>query len=601
MKPKLFLAIFLGLLGGFSLYSQTIHPLFAAGGNPDTGLEKISVNLNHGSIAAYHKLEFHLKISGIFQNPYDPDEIAVDAVFTDPEGRESKVPGFYYQPFTREIDIENSRENILPQGDPDWCIRFTPAKPGNWSYRFEITRKGQVARTKPISFKVIPEIHHGFVRVDPAKSGYFIFDNGQIYLPIGSNVSWYDSRGMMAYDRWFAKMAENGANFARIWLATWGFAPEWHDTGLGNYSPRQNRAWQLDYLFELAEQKNIFLMLCFLNHGQFSSGTDPEWDKNPYNVANGGFLKEAKDFFSDPRARKLFKQKLRYIAARWGYSTHLFAWEWWNEVNLTDSLGDEKLVTPWLEEMCDYLETLDPYAHLVTNSYSTSSRGNESYWNIRGIDLVQIHKYNLFDWAEFMSNNIAEMRQYTGKPILFGEYGLQQGCAIDIAGVHFHEGLWGGIFSGSAGTGMIWFWDTYIEKYNLYHHFQGISKFLDGEDLRHQQLRPMILESSTAKAESYGLVGTGKALVWIKNLRYSFREVEALALQHGIGKKMIFPKVKKAKVTIPHLTPGSYRIQRWDTINGKIISQKKVKTTTAGMILELPSFRQDLAFKIIKE
>jgi hypothetical protein len=601
MKPKIFVFIFLILLGVSIIGPDAGQIIFADNNALKTGIGKITTNLHDGKIAAYHKLEFHLTISGNFQNPYDPGEIAVDAIFTGPDQKESKVPGFYYQPFTREIDTENNRENILPNGDPDWCLRFTPNQPGDWSYRLLITRKGQVAQTGPFRFMVTAEAHHGFVRVDPAKSGYFIFDDGQIYLPVGSNVSWYDGRGMMAYDLWFTKMAENGANFARIWFATWGFAPEWYDTGLGNYSARQNRSWQLDYLFELAEQKNIFMMLCLINHGQFSTGVDPEWDKNPFNVANGGFLKEPQEFFSNPQARKLFKQKLRYIAARWGYSTHLFAWEWWNEVNLTAIMGDEKIITPWMNEMYDYLEPMDPYHHLVTNSHSSSSRGNESYWNAGGISLVQIHKYNIFDWAEFMSRNLTDMRKYTDKPILYGEYGLQQGCTIDVTGVHFHEGLWGGIFSGSAGTGMLWFWDLYIEKFNLYYHFAGISKFFAGEDLQHQQLSPMILESSTAKAESYGLVGTGKALIWIKNLRYSYREVENMALQNGIGKKVIFPEVKKATVTIPLLTPGQYRIEQWDTITGKILSRKKLQTTTTGMILQLPSFKQDLAFKIIKE
>jgi hypothetical protein len=599
MKPKIILVIFLLLLGASILGSQATNVIFAGDAGQDgSGLEQMSANLNNGTIAAYHKLELHMKISGNFQNPYDPEQIAVDAVFTNPDQKEFKVPGFYYQPFTRKIT--DAGEEILPDGDPDWCLRFTPNQPGDWSYRLFITRKGRTVETEPLRFKVTAANHHGFVRVDPENSGYFVFDDGQIFLPIGSNVAWYDGRGMIAYDTWLAKMAENGANFGRVWLATWGFAPEWNDTGLGNYAARQSRSWQLDYLLNLAEQKNIYLMLCLLNHGQFSSGTDPEWDKNPFNVANGGFLKEPLEFFSHPQARKLFQQKLRYIIARWGYSTHLFAWEWWNEVNLTDGLGDEKVLTPWLNEMYAYLKPLDPYGHLVTNSHSSSSRGDESYWNAGGIGLVQIHKYNLVDWAEFMSKNIAEMRQYTQKPILYGEYGLQQGCAIDRTGVHFHEGLWGGVFSGSAGTGMLWFWDQYIEKFNLYHHFLGISKFLAGEELHREQLRPAMLESSTAKIEAYALVGAGKALVWIKSLRYSYREVENLALQYGIGKKVVFPEVKKATVTIPHLAPGAYRIEQWDTVTGKVLARKQLPVR-GDLVLELPNFKQDLAYKIWQE
>ena len=41
------------------------------------------------------------------------------------------------------------------------------------------------------------------------------------------------------------------------------------------------------------------------------------------------------EFATNPDAQRLWEQKLRYIAARWGYSTNLFCWEWWNEVNWT--------------------------------------------------------------------------------------------------------------------------------------------------------------------------------------------------------------------------------------------------------------------------
>ena len=89
-------------------------------------------------------------------------------------------------------------------------------------------------------------------------------------------------------------------------------------------------------------------------------------DENPYNVVRGGFLKEPVDFLTDVGARKLFKQKLRYIVARWGYITNLFSWEWWNEVKLTDGLGDLALLTPWLREMNLYLGEIDPHRHLIS-------------------------------------------------------------------------------------------------------------------------------------------------------------------------------------------------------------------------------------------
>jgi hypothetical protein len=147
----------------------------------------------------------------------------------------------------------------------------------------------------------------GFISKHHQTGRYFRFESGLIYLPIGSNVAWYDRRGTEAYETWFSRMAENGANYARIWFAPWGFAQEWLDTGTGNYAQRQKQAWQLDYVIALAEKYNIYLMLCLIDHGQFSTGTNPEWGRNPYNADNGGLLKKPWEFLTNPEAKKLFK------------------------------------------------------------------------------------------------------------------------------------------------------------------------------------------------------------------------------------------------------------------------------------------------------
>lgn len=48
-------------------------------------------------------------------------------------------------------------------------------------------------------------------------------------------------------------------------------------------------------------------------------------------MKNGGLLTRAQDFFTDKRAKAFFKQRLAYLAARWGYSPSVFAWEFFNE------------------------------------------------------------------------------------------------------------------------------------------------------------------------------------------------------------------------------------------------------------------------------
>ena len=44
------------------------------------------------------------------------------------------------------------------------------------------------------------------------------------------------------------------------------------------------------------------------------------------------FVNFCVDFFTDERAKADYKNRLRYLVARYGYSTSVFAWEFFNEV-----------------------------------------------------------------------------------------------------------------------------------------------------------------------------------------------------------------------------------------------------------------------------
>src|SRR6185436_8330311 len=148
-------------------------------------------------------------------------------------------------------------------------------------------------------------------------------------------------------------------------------------TGLGDYSGRMKQAWLLDQVFKLAEQRGVYIMLTLLNHGAFSTSVNPEWNDNPYNIANGGPLKEPRLFVRNAQARELFKRRVRYIAARWGYSPNLFAWEWWNEVSWTPI--DDLSLKPWVAEMTAYIQQYDPNHHLVSLSYAGAGARRHSH------------------------------------------------------------------------------------------------------------------------------------------------------------------------------------------------------------------------------
>ena len=77
-------------------------------------------------------------------------------------------------------------------------------------------------------------------------------------------------------------------------------------------------------MVEGAEKNDIYFQLVLQHHGQYSSASgykyshnvNPNWEQNPYNVKNGGFLKNPEDFFTDPQARAADQaQTLLYYGA----------------------------------------------------------------------------------------------------------------------------------------------------------------------------------------------------------------------------------------------------------------------------------------------
>jgi hypothetical protein len=233
-----------------------------------------------GQVEVYAKFELNVDLQASYSNPFDPTQVDLHTTFTDPTGHSISVPGFYWQGFNNQL--EGTSEVLTADGQPGWKVRFSPTTVGRWSYFVEVVTTGGKAQSANTNFEVSNANNPGYIKVSSHDPTYFEFSNGTPYYAVGQNVGWYGHGGTYDYARWFKQMATNGANYARIWMADWSMGLEWSDGTLGDYTNRLDRAWQLDRVFELAEQNNLYIMLSLLNHGAFNQSVNPEWDKNPY-------------------------------------------------------------------------------------------------------------------------------------------------------------------------------------------------------------------------------------------------------------------------------------------------------------------------------
>lgn len=569
--------------------------------------------------AQYEKVELELPSPAVPDNPFDPGQSAVDGAVTLPSGRILRVPGFWYQAYKRSIAnpaaTGNERiEELTPVGEPVWRIRFSSPESGPHKVSVWSRINGRRGQAPAVTVMVRPGRKAGFLRRSPGNAGYLEHENGKPFFAIGQNLCMYENReGTYYYDRILPKLAANKVNYVRLWQEYYvpqditlvaspgsgsfaGFPLETQATGLGRYDLAS--AWRLDHVVSECERHEIYFQIAFEMTVWWQTRLRHRWPRNPYNAANGGPCATPGDFFTSPVARELVRRRLRYSIARWGWSTHLAAWELWNEVDNNDGF-DAQANESWHREMAGYLKSADPWKHLITTSWR-----NGRMFALADIDIVQGHSYwdSCYDAAQYSLQDTEHLMRRYGKPFFFGEQGVEDPSAAvrnDPDGRHFHDTIWATAMSGAAGTGLYWWWHNYLEPLNLYYHYKALASFLEGENMaaRHWSPAGLSRPNLPVSLQLYGLAAPDRALLWIHD-PLAFRIVD--------GKPESGPSQRNASLNVTGLADGEYVIAWWDTIHGRIVRQDGGRVRASdhfGYGLELlpPPFWGDIAARVTRK
>jgi hypothetical protein len=431
----------------------------------------------------WRRVEFQIANGPAASNPFDPAIIQMDGTFTSPSGRTITVPAFWFQDYRR--GLSGGSESLITVGSPGWRLRFAAPEPGPYSLTVTVSTNGQPCGVPAAASFVVPTVAPepgaGYVRVAPDRQ-YFETADGEPLRLIGHNVCWHHGRGTYDYDDWFGAMNVAGENFARLWMCPWAFNLEADAHSLTRY--RLDSAWQLDYVFDLAGQKGIYLLLCLDYHGMYEVepdfwGGNNLWASNPYNKANGGPCLNQNGFFTNETAHVLYQKRLRYLVARYGYSPNLLAWEFFNEIDNVYRYLVPKDVAAWHGLMGDWLHHNDPFGHLVTTSLTGSSDRPE-LWTLPQLDFAAYHSYNEAKPALKLEAISQSFLQRYAKPVMIGELGTDfrgWGRTNDPHLRGLRQGIWGGALGGSVGTGMSWWWEN-IHSEDVYPLYSGLASIL---------------------------------------------------------------------------------------------------------------------------
>ena len=366
---------------------------------------------------------------------------------------------------------------------------------------------------------------NSFVKVSSQNPFYFELTNGETYIPIGANLCW--AKDMDTMESYFKKLAENGGNYARIWL---NFPGQEIETEYGKVN--EINAKNLDRILEMAVKYNIKIKLCIESFRQISDETT-FFSKTQYHTSKGGPFENMEEYINTEKGKQAFLNRLAMLKEKFGNHPAIFGWELWNEMNAINSTG----VAEWNEIMLPRVHEMFPKNMVMQSLGSFDSDGVRDIYRfinrLETNDVAQIHRYldlgaNLDICKAPMdvlaSDAIDELRSYeVEKPMLLAEVGGVKPrhtgpielYEVDKDGILLHDLLFAPFFSGAAGPGHAWHWDSYIDKNNLWYHYQRFGEAIKGVDPVKENFKPFKIEHP--KLRIYGLIGNKTILLWCRD------------------------------------------------------------------------------------
>ena len=429
------------------IISAAFALLIAAGMNAQI----TSVTPSASKVKQYDAIFFEVALAGEWENPYLQEEAALDMVLTAPSGKELVLPCFY-----KSGDCAASV----------WEARFTPQEKGKYTYFFRYSEDGKVAsESAPATFKSRRSRLQGILHV--RDNWTLVYDNGKPFRGVGINLCWesrteddskffsdlHEQHDRFNFDAMLPDFAKNGGNFTRMWICDWNF-PIDRQNGFNNHRYTETTEYmnesacaRLDHVLTLCEDLDIKVMLCM---GQ-------------------GNVKPHREFFNCPCAKTRYRNYLRYIVARWGYSPAIAMWEFFNEIDNVQHNAPEGVIpaadiVAWHDEMSTYLAGLDPFQHIRTTSIS--HRDLDGLNDLANLDINQKHIYNA---THVVPETIDAYSAKHNKPYIVGEVGYEWDWSknfddfADGMEMDFRRAFWYGLFSQTSLTPMTWWWEWFDE------------------------------------------------------------------------------------------------------------------------------------------
>ncbi|PHR43961.1 MAG: hypothetical protein COA32_15615 [Fluviicola sp.] len=508
---------------------------------------------------------------------YDPPNPPEEVIFTDSIIK--RRDGFFTKEVERDIsgfdDLYNhpsaSNNNhivgedyknlgggwTVSDSDYPFRVRFAPPQVGEWTCQIKISvQQGQQVYISPtFTFNVINSNKKGYLKAD--NNNRFLKREGESFRPIGVNYPWpirngYPLRGLEngnklvnepqyysqlppiahyeQYLRMMDTLAMNGANYFRLIMNPFSLDIEYEK--LGDYTDRMHIAKEMDLILERAEQNDLLIHWNLMLHNTLQTNgffiNDWDWSTEPSDTTSStptqGYCYNTQlndvetplDFLTSENAKKYYKERLRYIVARWGYSPDIAMFEHFSEINQIGKKydyvdaseiqgtgqyeGNEEVFSDWHGEMSWYLKEKLEIPQLLTLSYTDELNLQSDQSFLHGnIDVITVNQYNYYisNVHGFHRNIIPSRIANSGgnndfdsgeilwgnynKPLFFSESGAQHLWKCDNF-IETRRNIWQNMFWGVSGT-LDWEHEILPKEFRNLDIYKRVDEFTQGVDL----------------------------------------------------------------------------------------------------------------------
>jgi hypothetical protein len=459
-----------------------------------------------------------------------------------------------------------------------------------------------------------PRGSKGYIGVSQADHRYFSYSDGTPYIPVGINMINPSFRNhgnpdsaFIEIEGWMKNLSENGGNYVRIWLSESFWDME--DQKAGEYNA--DRINRIDRFFSLARKYGLRVKVTMEHFRSVTlAENNQSWAaKFVYHTSKGGPLDSIRQYITTPAGHKLFLDKADFYRKHFGNDTLIFGWELWNEMNAMHGPQDS-LFFEWNRKMLGEVKGRFP-ENLVMQSFGSFDNDDvrPSYKEMIMLgnnQVAQVHRY-LDPGAPLgvcqapmdviSSSAVEEILSYgSNKPVLLAETGAVEArhsgpsklYPADTAGILLHDILFAPFFSGAAGTGMCWHWESYVDRNNLWYHFGRFSEAVKGINPLEEHFTPGKTETDILRI--YILKGKNTTLLWLRDKANNWQS----ELVDGTGPLLRSGIVLGEKIAAGLDNPGAVKVyDPWKN------TWSEPEKTGSGILL--PEFRRSLVIRIINK